>query len=369
MKSSIRNFKRRAGVTIIELLVVIGIVAVLIALLLPAVQAARESARRSNCRSNLKQIGLALQNYHDAKGRYPPSIQFIYDPSHKDYPEDPNTLLPNWIVLVLPFLEQQTLYDTFDFTQSMQHPNNATARGTSVPILLCASDIGSDVTYSNAFRQQNWARGNYGANACLAATFLYYPDDAAKTINTYPCAGPDQPFWQNPLTRGVMGADVSVSMKQITDGTSKTVLAAELRIGLCADDPRGTWALGLAGASSLWAHGVTISGPNSVGGDRIGDCGVIVGDVGLPLVLREGMMCGPLTDPSANMATARSRHAGGAFVCMADGSVHFINDEIEVGTLGLNSTGQLNTSGMGVWQRLNASADGIPFDGNSAFAD
>ena len=356
----------RIGFTLVELLVVIGIIGLLMALLLPSVQAVRESARRLQCRNNLKQIGLALQLYHNNHQRFPPSINF--DPD--EYPDNPYDYRPNWVVSILPHMEEQTVYDLFDRTKSMQHPANERARSTELAVMICPSDVGHEVKFGDEFRQHKWARGNYGANACLGRAYYYHgpPDDGGvpKPPYTIPCGAANMPYWIDELTRGVMGANVSLSIPQITDGTTKTLLVAELRVGLAEVDRRGTWALGLPGASSLWGHGLTVeSGPNGIIHDSIGRCDEIVGTVGQLMLQRESMVCDPLQDPSTNTAHSRSRHTGGVFACLADGSVRFVGDEIDCGDpyaaggLFRDAAGKPAPATIGVWQRLNAARDGL----------
>lgn len=122
------------GFTLVELLVVIAIIGVLVALLLPAVQAAREAARRSQCQNNLKQIGLAVHNYHDTNNYFPPGgVSFGACCGTPTF--------TGWAISILPYLEQQTLYDRYDFKQSNQHANNKFVREQSVNSYLCPSDL------------------------------------------------------------------------------------------------------------------------------------------------------------------------------------------------------------------------------------
>src|SRR3984893_10986424 len=132
-----RRFTR--GFTLVELLVVIAIIGVLVALLLPAIQAAREAARRTQCRNNLKQLAIALHNYHDARKILPPSIEIAFN----ERPESTVKYISNWIIMVLPYMEQQNVYDQFNFTKYTSDPINRLARGADIPSLQCPSDSGA----------------------------------------------------------------------------------------------------------------------------------------------------------------------------------------------------------------------------------
>src|SRR4029077_6628577 len=128
--------RRSRGFTLIELLVVIAIIAVLVALLLPAVQQAREAARRSQCKNNLKQLGLALYNYHDSLGTYPVNFavrgggggQAIADTGH------------SWLTMILPYVDLGPLYNSINHNANLSGtPGNITAANTVVQVFLCAS--------------------------------------------------------------------------------------------------------------------------------------------------------------------------------------------------------------------------------------
>ena len=330
----------RRGFTLVELLVVIGIIGILLALLLPAVQAAREAARQLTCRNNLKQLGLALHGFHDGQGKFPPSAIDKGD----------GKLHANWVIRILPFLEQKPLFEQFDLDLEISHPVNEPARSTHLSVMMCPTDSYNRQPFSGsghaptASLNDNWARGNYGANGALGHR------------------GPaNSPGWRSRTRRGVMGVNCSLAIKGIRDGTSHTILLGEIRAGVCAQDERGTWAMANA-ASALWAHGGVEGdayGPNCKlehGDDSLG-CSRAHAAAGSGAALAQmGMGCFP-KDLASSQQGARSLHAGGVNTCFADGSVHFIGDDIQ--------SKPSSDKNLSVWDRLNASSDGQPFSADS----
>ena len=140
---------RRAGFTLVELLVVITIIGILIALLMPAVQTAREAARRAQCVNNLKQLSLACLNYEAAFGAFPPGIQF----DQGQNPGSSDQFRANWIILILPFLEQQNLFDSFNHQEFISRDANRTAR------VHHGGDIGLSLGHrARAVLQTRWRR-------------------------------------------------------------------------------------------------------------------------------------------------------------------------------------------------------------------
>jgi prepilin-type N-terminal cleavage/methylation domain-containing protein len=321
----------RSGFTLVELLVVIAIIGILVALLLPAIQAAREAARRSQCQNNLKQIGIALHNYHNVKEAFPAGMRF-------DRPSQATNSIeyrPNWVIAILPFIEQQTLYDAFDFEQVISHVNNWGPRGTNIPSLLCPSDTGAEVPFVGlrGGEGDNWARGNYACNG----------DNINARETTI-----------DPLKIGVLRKNEETKLSQIEDGTSNTILVGEIRIGLIDIDRRGAWAMGCSGASNLTWHGWggDSNGPNASNdlSDDIAGCPKVIKELGIERLRQERMTC--WQGGASQQAAPRSLHPpGGVFVVMCDGSVQWIGDEV--------NTSGANGGCCSVWDRLIASQDGL----------
>ncbi len=328
----------RTAFTLVELLVVIAIIGILIALLLPAVQAAREAARRTQCANNLKQIGIGLQTYHDVHQILPPSSLWQAG-STASMPT--TNLYANWVIMILPFIEEKNLYQQFNLKTTICDPSNAIARGTVISTMRCPSDPYGDTPFDGTTwgMGSNWARGNYAANASLD-----YMDDGAVGANS---------SWGLTYYRGVMGANISLNLKKISDGTSKTIAVTENRAGLNSTDARGIWAMGGGAASALYAHGWMgdDNGPNcpSIYADDQFTCDLTTTAFGgSQALVNLGMPC-YVGDAGSHQQTARSLHAGGVQVVFCDGSVQFIFDEIQLGT---------GSTTLGVWDLLNLSNDG-----------
>jgi prepilin-type N-terminal cleavage/methylation domain-containing protein/prepilin-type processing-associated H-X9-DG protein len=179
---------RRTAFTLIELLVVIAIIAILVGLLLPAVQKVREAAARMSCQNNLKQIGVALHNYHSAYQKLPPGS---------------NLSGFTVVTLLLPFMEQDNLYKTINFVASPDDPLNAGPYGTPIKTLICPSDAFGNMP-------QGLAGNNYFANYGTNINF----------------------FGNSSVANGVFALrDNGLSLLAITDGTSNTVAFSELKKG------------------------------------------------------------------------------------------------------------------------------------------
>ena len=158
--------RHRSAFTLIELLVVIAIIGILTSLLLPAVQASREAARRITCQNNVKQLGLALHSYHDTN-RHFPAGRNMFGP--------PGVGVPSFSFhsRLLPFVEQQMVYDTIHFSVNWNDPVNATAAASAVSVFQCPSDSG----YNGL--PAGWAATNYRGSEGNGITHGYGPSDPA----------------------------------------------------------------------------------------------------------------------------------------------------------------------------------------------
>lgn len=377
------------GFTIVELLVVIGIIGILLALLLPAVQAAREGARLSTCGSNLRQLGVALNGYHNAYGTFPPSGTFpgLVAGNYGSVAQGSAPFGPNWVVLILPQLDRQDLYtQLLNFTMA---PNaklqqtvvtgqsfslmtaNPNVTSTKLPVMVCPSDTFSQYAFDGTgVGGGQWARGNYGANGGLCTVSGF--GVAGQTWNAMQPVSDKASgllIQSAAAYRGVMGLDMAISLDQIKDGASNTILLGELRAGIMPQDPRGVWALG-GTSSALWCHGYAGSdnGPNynpakadpnlsTSGSSSFGDAtfgsSMLANTMGGGKAVILGMPY--VSSSQANdQQTARSMHVGGVQMAFCDGSVHFIANGIDIGGSGSGNAPQL-----GVWDKLNLSADSL----------
>jgi len=295
---------RNQGFTLIELLVVIAIIAVLIALLLPAVQQAREAARRSQCKNNLKQIGLALHNYHDNSNAFPPGAFYHGSSGSERYGNG-----FSFHVMLLPYLEQPALYQQFDFnglTFSSTANNAAAAKigGT----YLCPSG-----TYTKASDLTTIATTHY-----LGVLGPWAGSGAAKN----PATGTDYPFtakgssggWSD---HGILLRGISIRLRDVTDGTSNTFLVGELSNDI----------YGVAGVLRAWHRG---SLKQSSSSDTSFFPNGNAETLSSMKYIRYGMNPKTASGLAYNAYAFGSNHVGGGHFCMADGSVRFLSQNMDM---------------------------------------
>jgi len=302
---------RRRGFTLIELLVVIAIIAVLIALLLPAVQSAREAARRAQCVNNLKQVGLAMHNYHQTNDAFPPG-------------QLARTNLAGarnlWTEFLFPFLEQTTLVNTYNYDIGFGGPGynvvNHTTFNTVVQAYLCPSDEGGYCTrYSTVNR--GWSRSNFVA--------CFSPDGAIVEPGvpwTYDSC-PNNPTLQPARRRALTNYNITRGVRDVTDGTSNTVVASET-----ITDPDGSVGYRGVWSNDLGMNYTHLRSPNTKIPDSMWRAVAYVFNG-----------CDKKKSPcddtgacwSTHVYSARSRHPGGVNALLADGSVRFFKDTINLG--------------------------------------
>lgn len=290
------------GFTLVELLVVIAIIGILIALLLPAIQAAREAARRSQCTNNLRQWGLASLNHESAKKRLPAG--FTVNPNSKW------DIFHTWAAFSLPYVEGMALHDNIDFSVESWRPYVTSGKTKQadwalmqLPIHLCPSDLAGNQHTDHA---SAWASTNYLANF---GTRMYW--QANQDLDSYNSQNP--PETRGPFEKVYGLENKGVTLRQITDGTSKTVLLGEVR-QFPGNDFRGVMYLG--GAV------VTLDEPPNTPTEDLQEECTREPDPTAPCSMRNAAARGPWRH------TSRSQHPGGVHVVYCDGHTEFVNDDI-----------------------------------------
>ena len=328
-----QNVRRRLsrGFTLIELLVVIAIIAILIALLLPAVQQAREAARRTQCKGNIKQICLALQNYHDVHTTFPigEGLEGNNVAAYSSCSANPRRA--PWTVLILPYIDQAPLYQTFDFSsqfrslysESPTSGANFTASNASLEVYHCPSFPAPNGLHTNYFGVMGggetspfWAHSSYYGRA----------------------------LWNN----GSLYLNSKTRMRDMTDGSSNTALIGETKYQL---GPKGRsdgqhlgWASSVRGCINA-TPGVTAAVTdvpiNSYNGTGNTDDTVFTNG---SVSNKRGTVNGIAATYNLHGRAFGSSHTGGCHFGLADGSVHFISENINQGTLknlAMRSDGQV----------------------------
>ena len=218
---------RYRAFTLIELLVVIAIIALLIALLLPAVQSAREAARRMQCTNNLKQIGIALHNYHAAIGAFPPGYLSLMDPITAATPFDNGGPGWGWLSFSLNQMEQLPTYNSINFVLGIEFPANQTAVLNVIGSFFCPSDAYRQDTFTVV--DATTTGTTPGAPICVVASSNYVGSvGSGDPSSLYPwIIDPDDLPPGRDNGNGLFFRNHSVTIAQITDGTSQTFAAGE----------------------------------------------------------------------------------------------------------------------------------------------
>jgi prepilin-type N-terminal cleavage/methylation domain-containing protein len=350
--------RRGSGFTLIELLVVIAIIAILVALLLPAVQQAREAARKSQCQNNLKQLGLALQNYHDQYLLFPPGqVASIFLGSNvagsAQYASPTEAQLAtttytvgagapgvhgqSWMLFILPQIDQATIYNQWNFNFNVMYngsvpvilnagtgPVTLYPAQTEIPTFYCPSRRNNALTnqYINIFRvNQNWTGGGNDYGGCAGSGQPFFDQQQHATFFLSQAQLANKPLGNNPpapLHAGVFGVNSNTNMRDISDGTSNVIAAGEvMRLNTIPSLPNNI--NGMLQSSDGWAWG----GAATMFSNRLG--------------INKGL----------HYDNPGSSHPGCAQFVFADGSVHLINQNVN----------------LTVFMNLGNIANGIPVSG------
>jgi len=329
-----RGRNRAAGFTLIELLVVIAIIAVLIALLLPAVQSAREAARRAQCVNNLKQLALASHNYESSNGVFPMGNRYIDNTSYAtaNLCDSASWFGHSAFGFILPYLEGNAQYNAINTSFVANSGRNTTGYFSRVAAYVCPSDLPAPI-YTTP-----WSQASYGMSRGTQENI--YENWAATS---FPDPKGEQPNKCNAaLGNGMFGAEASVSMSMVIDGTSNTTLFGER--SRFKDDP----AKGFS-----WWHFTAAFGTTNTGGYFSGEVRPEGGAFTYPRLnsqpdrtgaIQNAVFCGCGTgncipsdwlDPKCagnvrllGQFAFRSNHPGGGNFAMADGSVRFVKQTV-----------------------------------------
>ena len=346
---------RSFGFTLIELLVVIAIIAILIALLLPAVQQAREAARRTQCKNNLKQIGLALHNYHDVHNTFPAGGTFKAG-SFATSSGNNSVAGWGWFTAILPQIDQANLFNALnvngqELVDLLDDPNQRKLAQTIIPGTRCPSDNAPDTNYLRPFYDSQYGGGgdNYKNGVGTATSATNLPASWAATSNyvgSYGTRG-DGVNGSTVVTGKTYGTDAygifwegsNIGIRDITDGTSNTFLvgernwknAAAVWVGIRNVDGPGRWALKQVAALAFTPQNFVSITPSTTYDQ-----------------LEYGNTDGAFS----------SYHVGGSQYLFADGTVRFISDNINYDTTQIDPTSTTNLQLRGVFQLLAQRADG-----------
>lgn len=300
------RYRHENGFTLIELLVVIAIIAVLVAILLPAVQQAREAARRTTCRNNLKQLGIAMHNYHD---------------THNAFTFGWNQHGFGWSAMILPQIEMNNVYDRLHFRESgpgnwnnLGSAGNQTAVGIVIPVFRCPTMAQPETIYDTN-HQTDRVPASY--RACASGTAIYDWDN-------YTPSGEE--WLYNSPQNGICYGASATNMRDITDGTSNTVLIGESYTDPVFVQDRVTPDVWTIGSFQIDAWDINADGtPTSGALSGSNEFTEFVGSMGAPMNSRKFAS----TSGFQKQAAFGSYHVGGGNLAFADGAVRFVSENVD----------------------------------------
>ncbi len=331
MKVSNRS---RAGFTLVELLVVIAIIGVMVGLLLPAVQAAREAARRMSCQNNMKQVGLALHNYHDTFNSFPPLAVWGVG-------RQPPYTLPyhhTWVVMTLPFIEQQALYESINknlpIWGQLLPGSTEMIVSQQIPTLICPSDGGSNSPQENH---------NIGITNYAGSEGYHWWE-----TSTVGAGWAESARWADPITgtadlQGVFSQNRTRKMKDVKDGLSNVVTVAEKCSSGFTGGPIRTVGTGVLrrGNNRVFCSALVGTAVNGFAGNEGGPSPPRTVNVDGSPKPAGWFRAGPHSftpsyisawGPNAEWPGPSSQHPGGLQALWGDGSVSFLTESMDYGT-------------------------------------
>jgi prepilin-type N-terminal cleavage/methylation domain-containing protein len=317
--------RARRGFTLIELLVVIAIIAVLIGLLLPAIQKVREAANRMSCQNNLKQIGLALHNYHSDKGSFPAGlVSQLADPNWVMPPGNCNApapdLGPGWsfFARLLPYLEQDNLNATIRYDLPLLDPANDQARRTLVKTYVCPSDLGPRLV--NVVTCGNPANTSATPTVMTQTAVCSYVGVLGGGMDNPP--DPNYACYEYTPFNGVFHRNLAIRIADITDGTSNTIGVGERDSGFVESG----WA-GIIPGQNLVYNPITRSPAYN---PALPDCQNWRPAITAVVVHSRQYT---LNAPNGSPASFHSAHPNGGEFLFMDGSVRFITNAVNLTTM------------------------------------